>query len=137
MTDKQILDKYLKVPYLLHGRTLAGSDCWGTVILVYKDLGYKLLDIEEDYNEHWSWKGRNLFIENYYSKWEKVAKPNRLDVVLFKNSKGIACHGGIILRNERFIHTSKKIGTSLIRLYDKKIDHKIEGFYHYKDLKND
>lgn len=136
VNEQKILDTYLKVPYLLHGRTLQGVDCWGLILLIYKDLGHKLLDIEEDYDEKWSWKGRDLFIENYYEKWEKIAKPKQFDVILFKNSKGVVHHGGIALRNERFIHTSK-LGTSLLRLYDKKWVKSIEGFYHYKDLKND
>lgn len=133
MTEKEILDKYLHWQYKLHGRGNGFVDCWGLILNIYNQLGHKLLDIEEDYDEKWSWKGRDLFIENYYSKWEKVTNHRFLDVVLFKNSKDIVYHAGIVLKNYRFIHASKK-GIVLSRLFSKEWVKITEGFYHYKDL---
>ena len=134
MIEKEILNKYLGWEYKSHGRGNGFVDCWGLILNVYKDLGNKLLDIEEDYDEKWSWKGRDLFIENYYSKWEKVPTHKLFDIVGFKNSKGIFFHAGIILRNNRFIHASKQ-GVLLSRLFSKEWAKIIEGFYHYKDLR--
>ena len=108
MDEKDILDKYLGKPYKHQGRNMSGLDCYGLVINVYEDLGYQLLDIDEDYSEDWNWKGKNYFIENYYKQWEKVPHPNLFDVVLFHNAKGIARHGGVVLSGYRFLHCCKQ-----------------------------
>ena len=34
-----LIDKYLPVPYLKEGRTLAGLDCWGLVLAIRAELG--------------------------------------------------------------------------------------------------
>ena len=131
-TEKSIIRKYLNVQYKLRGRTIdRGLDCYGLIIAVYKDLGFTLLDIEEEYGEDWAWKGRNHFIENYHSQWEKMTVPSFLDVVLFKNSKGIANHGGIMLRADRFLHCSKA-NVTVGRLSQDVWERRIEGFYHLK-----
>lgn len=129
--DKEIIEKYLGVSYRHKGRTLEGLDCWGLIKEVYKDLGFELWDIEEDYDEKWSWKGRNHFIENYYKEWVKVKKPNPFDVVLFSNSKGIANHGGVVLKSGKFIHCCKT-GVVVSRLGEPRWQKRIEGFYHLK-----
>lgn len=38
------VEKYLFVPYLNGGRTMAGLDCWGLTLLVRKELGAPALD---------------------------------------------------------------------------------------------
>ena len=130
--ENVIVRKYLDVKYKLRGRAPQdGLDCYGLIIAVYKDLGFGLLDIEEEYTEDWAWKGRNHFIENYHSQWGKVPAPAFLDVVLFKNSKGIANHGGIMLRGDRFLHCSKT-NVTVGRLAQEPWERRIEGFYHLK-----
>ena len=130
--EQAIVRKYLNVRYNLRGRDIKdGLDCYGLIIAVYKDLGFTLLDIEEEYNEDWAWQGRNHFIENYHNQWVKVEWPRFLDVVLFKNSKGIANHGGIVLRADKFLHCSK-VNVTVGRLSDDQWQRRIEGFYHLK-----
>ena len=64
MTDKEITEKYLGIPYRHRGRSLKGLDCWGLVVLVYKDFGIDILDLKS-YRENWALQGKNYFIENY------------------------------------------------------------------------
>ncbi len=130
--EKTIVRKYLDVKYKLRGRAVdSGLDCYGLIVAIYKDMGFELLDIEEEYNEDWAWEGRNHFIENYHNQWIKVEWPRFLDVVLFKNSKGIANHGGIVLRDDRFLHCSKT-NVTVGRLAQEPWDKRIDGFYHLK-----
>ena len=35
-TFEEIQQKYLPIPYQLHGRNFDGCDCWGLVLLFYK-----------------------------------------------------------------------------------------------------
>ena len=44
MTEKEIVDKYLGVPYLHHGRDLNGTDCWGIIILINKERNIELIE---------------------------------------------------------------------------------------------
>jgi len=134
VTEDYLIRKYLPVPYKHQGRSLEGFDCWGLILFVYKELGYKLWDIEEDYDIKWGWKDKHLFIENYHREWDKVKKPNLFDVVLFKNSKGVAFHAGIMLSNSRFLHCCK-VGTVVGRLSEQKWATSIEGFYHLRERK--
>lgn len=132
VSEKAIISKYLGVPYKHRGRDLKGLDCYGLIICIYKDLGFKLWDIEEEYDENWSWKGKNHFIENYHQQWRRIEVPDVFDVVLFSNSKGIANHGGVVLSEGRFIHTCKQ-GTIISRLSDPGWRKRIEGFYRLKE----
>lgn len=131
MTSIEIINKYLGIPFIHQGRTLKGLDCYGLIIKVYEDLGFKLFDTK-DYNEDWSWKGKNCFTENYYKEWEKVSTPTIYDVIMFRNGKGICYHAGIVLEEGRFLHTSKA-GTIISRYEQREWVKRFEGFYHLKE----
>lgn len=133
LDEKYITQMFLGVPYKHKGRDLNGLDCYGLVILLYRERGYEVLDIEADYDEDWRWKGKDYFIENYHKQWIKLDRPKYLDTVLFKNNKGVAIHGGICLNNGRFIHTCKA-GTVISRWTDPIWLQKIEGFYRLKNV---
>jgi len=106
MSIKECLNKYLGIQYVHLGRTLTGLDCYGLIVLIYKDIGYDLIDLD-NYNKNWSIKGEDLFIENYQKQWEKVLTPQLFDMVLFKGAKGLANHAGIYLDSNRFLHCIK------------------------------
>lgn len=132
MTEEQVINKYLGVPFQHQGRTMEGMDCYGLIIAVYADLGHKLFDIEEDYTEKWSWKGKNLFIENYYKQWAFVNEAQVFDVVLLGNGKGVANHAGIMLKDNRVLHTCRA-GTVVSRLEELRMRYKFMGFYRLRE----
>lgn len=127
---KDVVDKYLGVPFKHRGRDITGLDCYGLIVCVYADCAIKLFDIDEEYPANWGAKGKNYFLENYYKQWEKVESPKFLDVVLFKNAHGVCNHAGVYLHNNLFIHTSRKAGTVVTAIPDFK--NKVEGFYRFK-----
>jgi len=130
--EKVIIEKYLGIPFKHRGRDLRGLDCYGLIINVYRDLGYELFDIEEDYDESWAWKERSLFLENYHKQWKRIERPSLYDVVLFSNLNGIAIHAGLVLNNNRFIHCKRKTGVIISRLGELFWWQKIEGFYRFR-----
>jgi cell wall-associated NlpC family hydrolase len=130
LDEKIIIEKYLGVPYQHKGRTLAGLDCWGLVKMIYADLGFNLLDIE-NYDENWIFGNKNYFIENYHKEWRKVEKPELFDGILFINIKGDIIHAGIYLSAGRFIHTNHKQGTVISQFSNYKTNI-VEGFYHLR-----
>ena len=107
MDRKEIVQKYLGVPYLNMGRDLKGLDCYGIIMCIYKDLGFDLIDLNVDYDSRWSLKGADYFADNYSKQWQAVDKPKFLDVILFKSGKGIYNHAGVYLGKGDFIHTCK------------------------------
>lgn len=129
MTREDILKKYIGVPFLNHGRTPAGLDCYGLIVSIYADMGIKLFDVDEMYDAKNAAIKKNYFMENYYRNWEKVKEPKLLDVIGFNNGSGVGYHAGIYLGDGMFIHTIKA-GTVAGHLRAWK--DKINGFYRYK-----
>jgi cell wall-associated NlpC family hydrolase len=124
--------KYLGIPYKHMGRTVDGLDCWGLVKMIYLDLlRVELLDIGEEYPEDWSWKGKDLFMENYQKQWERVERPLPIDVVLLNNGTGVANHAGVMLNDRNFIHCIKA-GVVVNRVTEKLWKTKVAGFFRYK-----
>jgi len=132
MDVNELITPYIGLPYKHHGRSREGFDCYGLIVAIYADLGFKLMDIEEKYDEHWSWQGRNHFIENYHKQWDIVTTPKPLDVIMFKNKRGIVNHGGIIIDRFRFIN-ARKAGVVIDRINGDKWAKSLDGFYHLKE----
>lgn len=128
MTPHTLAQKYLGVPYKHRGRDMAGLDCWGLVVLVYKDLGISVLDIK-DYEEGWACKGRNYFLEHHYENWRKVTEPQFLDILLFRNGRGTPYHAGIYLENDRFIQGTNT--SVVISGLNGRYRERLEGIYRY------
>lgn len=132
---KEIVKKYLGIPFVHAGRGMDGLDCWGLMLRVYADLGHKLWDTNEIYDETWKWEDKSLFIENYHRQWEKVEKPGIFDGVLFKSMTGVSKHCGIVVDDMSFIHAARGFGVIKTRLGDPIWSQIIEGYYRLKELK--
>jgi cell wall-associated NlpC family hydrolase len=126
--ELDMVQKYLGIPYAHHGRDMKGLDCWGLILLVYKDLGHQLIDIEK-YDKDWANKGDNFFVENYHGQWEKVSAPRLFDIALFCNNKGIACHAGLYIREGSIMHSLEKVGVALTKYSRVNTNRHLDGFY--------
>jgi cell wall-associated NlpC family hydrolase len=131
MLQAEIIQKYLGIPYQHHGRGLSGLDCYGLILEIFKDQGVELWDIHNEYDQEWSWKGKDLFIENYAREWERVTDFCFMDVVCFKNGKNVVNHAGVYLRMGKFIH-AVKAGVVVSRLTDRQWQERYVGCYRYK-----
>jgi cell wall-associated NlpC family hydrolase len=149
ITEADIINRYLPVPYKHQGRDLLGLDCYGLL----KDgflffLNIKLFDIEEDYTPDWSFKGKNYFLENchkdfkevvnsavtnFNSETQLIGKPKLFDVVTFESKKGVMNHAGWMLDENRFIN-SCKLGTVVCRLSEGIWVSRFSGIYRHKGL---
>lgn len=131
MQVNNIKNKYVGIPYVHRGRSMGGLDCWGLALLIYRDLGINVWDIDDVYDESWNWRGKSLFIENYHKEWERVETPIVFDGVLFKSSKNIPLHCGVYLGNDEVIHCVRNAGVVVSKITNE-IRLKIEGFYRIK-----
>lgn len=129
--EEQIRKKYLGVQYLHMGRDArVGLDCYGLLKCVFADLGRPLFEVEE-YAKDWAQRGGNYFLDNYYNQFEESDCPMPFDVALFKNSKGVPNHAGLVLSDGKFLHTCRA-GTVVSRLNDRQWKERLVGFYRIK-----
>jgi cell wall-associated NlpC family hydrolase len=125
---------FLKIPYLHGGRSFAGADCWGGIILWYWHfLHIVIMDIDEEYTPDWKFKGKNYFIENYQKQWDKISDTRKHDVVLFKNEAGVVYHAGVYLGDGQF-YNIVRAGGAICRLDTSGWKERVEGFYRFKGL---
>jgi len=132
---QEFLKKMMTIPYVHQGRGYDGADCFGAIIIFYRDfLGIKLPDFDIDYDQNWAVKGDKIkFIEDYYKFFEQVDKPAQFDIVLFQTKKGVANHGGVVLGNCKFFHVSK-FGVSINKYDEEMFQRRLNGFYHFKKI---
>ena len=102
MDKEEIIRKYLGIPYLHKGRSLTNLDCYGLIVLVYRDLGIEIPDYE--YADKWYKDGKNYYLDYYHEVWEKVLDLREWDCILFKNRSSVVNHVGIYLGDNKFLH---------------------------------
>lgn len=128
------LTQYLGIPYLNQGRTRQGLDCWGLILLAYKELqGIDLYDPGIDYPVDWAMRGADHLIENHAHDWMRVYRPRPFDIAAFKNLAGIVNHVGIVTDVRSFIHCPKA-GVVVCRLGDRPWSDRLSGFYRNRRL---
>ena len=129
----EIASKYIGIPFKEHGRDLDGLDCYGLILLFYKELGCKLDDYR--YKPNWFKEGYNLFLENYYKYAERIPENQALipgDAILFRGFDKCPTHIGVYLGNGKFIHCLRKVGVVVSRLNQEPFESRIEGRFKLK-----
>lgn len=125
--------RFLAIPYKHKGRDYQGCDCYGLILLFFRDvLNKKLFDVEEEYDKNWTFKNKDYFIENYHKQFEKIEKPEKYDIVLFQNRQGVANHGGVVLGYGKFIHCCRD-GVLMDSYNREGWRRRINGFYRLKN----
>lgn len=134
ITEKDLIKKYLGIPYEHHGRTLSGLDCWGLIISAFKDMDIEVIDLEH-YDYNWFKKGEDYFtkkyyLENYHKLWKPVPDRKFMDLAMFQNSVGVPHHAGICLSGGRFLQCALRVGVILSE-FDQGWERKLRGVYRY------
>ncbi len=129
----EFLSKYIGIPYKHKGRTLAALDCWGLILMIYKDLGFELRD-SEDYEMEGHLKGQDYFQPK--DEWIKCSVAGPYDVALFVNTHGIAYHAGVVTPDHRLIHCAKNTGVAIMNLNSVLKMIQLDGYYHLKVRKS-
>jgi len=121
--------KFLGIPYQHLGRSFRGVDCYGLLLLYYKELfGIVLKDWW--YEKDWSKKGCNYFLQNYTHVATKVTDPKIHDVVLFyiDTISKVTNHAAIIVEPNGIIQAVKS-GVVYSNLCSPILQTRIEGYY--------
>lgn len=123
-------EKYLGIPYRHLGRDRSGIDCYGLLLLYFKEeFNIELLDWW--YESDWSKKGANYFIERSSMMSQRTQTPSKHDVVLFytdiKNK--VTNHAGIVVRSPNMVIQAMKHGVVLTDITKPIFRQRVEGFY--------
>lgn len=99
------------VPFLEHGRDFDGWDCWGLIVLAYREvLGVTVPDFTyataRDYL-----KLARLFGDRNNPYWCKV-DPRPMAVACIYR-RGVVIHAGLVVPNRRILHVEDGVETCL------------------------
>lgn len=113
--------KYFRIPYVHEGRDFSGADCWGLVILYYREeLGIELPDYKgapayRDWcDSRYILEAADTLSELFSSVDVTQAQPG--DVVVICANSRVPNHIGVCLDNKEFLHTLDGHGPAVSRL---------------------
>lgn len=118
------LEQYVGLPFKDHGRDRKGLDCWGLVLLVYKEqFGILLPDLGDSYIDT-SAKSRadiqkmvcNVALEEWAMDVTEFPRKQG-DVLVFKRGN-IETHVGLWVREHIMLHVEYGVSTTLERYDD-------------------
>ena len=98
-------------PWVLGGRDYSAFDCWGLVLLFYRDvLGKQLPDWES------AGKSKTWILEQFAEArdqiWQKSDTPKNGDIIAVFSASGTPFHVGL-LWNGRMLHSQKGVNCVL------------------------
>lgn len=111
--------RYFEIPYLLNGRGFDGADCYGLILLWYKnELGIALIDPINDLKHFNDADERDLFMSNIGSEWialGKTEQPRRHDVALLRNGSVNPNHVAVFIDPENMLQTLEGPGCHIAK----------------------
>ena len=124
---------YIQIPYKWNGCTTDGCDCYGLLVLWFKqELGIQLLNYKYESNHYSEVLGSKVYLDGVHEEFQKVGRHEiqRHDVVLCRNVDNFHC--GVVLDKYQFLHIMENCGAAVSRLARWK--KRIIGFYRHKGL---
>lgn len=128
--------QFIGLPFLEHGRTRDGADCWGGARMVLAEAGINLPDYGGHYENTADYAAIGEAISEGLAGFNLVTEPKAFDVVIFQ--LGLRpWHIGVMVDAHRFIHWPQpdakgNDGTSRIERWNEpKWANRVEGFYRY------
>ena len=124
------VERYIGVPYLEHGRDLAGCDCWGLVRLVLaQQWGVDVPSLTSDYEAVSAATTAALIDEQSAAiNAEKVTDPRPGDIAVIR-VVGVPSHVGIVVAPGFVLHVKRGTEALVERLDSPAIVNRLEGFY--------
>jgi len=119
---------YIGIPFVEHGSSHEGCDCWGLVRLVYKEqLSIELPDLSEQYSNTKDAGIQNIVFAQK-PKWRTANKPQEFDVILVR-MRGAEMHVGLVAGHNQMLHIRAGIDATIERFNTPVWNKRIIGFY--------
>lgn len=125
--------KYVGTPFLEHGRTRSGCDCWGLVRLaLYEHFAIGVRDFSDCYCGIEDAETIQALCRMEAEAWQRVEDPRPGDVVLMRIA-GIARHVGLVVAPGLMLHTEAGMSAVCEPYTGPVWKNRIEGFYRHVD----
>jgi len=129
--------RYLRVPFSETGNDWTGCNCWGLVVLAYREeLGIELPGFDRLPSTQIIDVAAEIGIRS--KLWDKVAEPEPYDVVVMSgisimNGRSLAvnAHVGLAVSDTHMLHTEEGVGPQCIPLDDPLINRRVVEFRRY------
>lgn len=125
--------KYIGIPYRLHSFGMDGCDCYGLVVLIFKqEFGIDLPRYDSSYSSNSSHDDITKIYNAEVDKWHRVDKPS-IGSVVYLMLAGHPKHVGVMVSDTHFVHNLKSPQSSMIgSINNHKWKNRIIGFYNYE-----
>jgi len=118
---------YVGLPYKHLGRDRKGVDCYGLIILIYKEKfgielpnaeGYEFGEDACNYLPAFYKEGQYKHVADFHKLWTPVEQVEKYDVILFNVYGEVEAptHSGLYLGEGKFIHCMHKLPVTINRL---------------------
>lgn len=117
--DSFDVSEYLRIPYRSCGRDRSGLDCYGLLVLFYREkLGIELPTFAGAYSDAAERREVAALLgdESLRSRWVSVIHPAPGDGVLLRVRGPDPTHVGIYLGDKRMLHVQRGSSVCVIRL---------------------
>jgi cell wall-associated NlpC family hydrolase len=123
--------RYVGIPFVDHGRSESGCDCWGLVRLIYKnEFGIDLDDLGPLYESTTDNNGMTSLYVAQLPSWTKVEAPQAGDVALLR-LRGLPVHVGIVISENQMVHVESGTDCVVERFDTSLWKNRIEGFFRH------
>ena len=122
---------YIGIPFVEHGCSRSGCDCYGLVKLIYDEkLGKKIKSFCSEYETVKDRETISKLVEKEACRWSKVKEPIFADAVVLL-VQDLPCHIGMFVGGNTMIHTEKTINSVIEELDGPRWKNRVEGFYRF------
>ncbi len=126
-------EAFLGIPFLDHGRTRAGCDCWGLLRLIYAErLGIDLPSFAEGYVTSADRAAIAGLIAGHLDGWTQIedGSEQAFDGVLMRGFGGIG-HVGIVVQPGLLLHVQSGCTSRMERYRTGALAARVRGFYRH------
>jgi len=130
------IEDFIGIPFKHSGRDNNGLDCFGLVLVLYKEVLNIDLPDYRDYEKCWYEKGKSILSEQlnkFKSLWHEVGlnaiKP--FDILTFNHGSNTTNHCSVYLGDDKMIHTYERVPVVIDRLSNKYWNNRIRSVMRY------
>ncbi len=129
---------YIGLPFLEHGRSIRGLDCWGLVRLVlHEQFDVCLPSYIREYTHTYHKRDIGRLIRHESRKWSLVpAGQEQCGDVVVLRMRGEPMHVGLILGDQHMMHIERHVNSAIETYTGARWKRRVIGFYRCEQISN-
>lgn len=125
---------YIGIPFIDHGRTREGCDCWGLVRLVYKEVLETDLPSWNAYTDLNDLGCIKVLLEEALPKFDRLIAPEPFAIALMRSPSNVF-HVGVMVDQRNMLHVNHG-KDACVEPIERRYTHQLKGFYKPHDQNN-